>query len=113
MPNFILLLRDDPSAFDKFSPAEMEAIIMRYAEWRKSKTASGQVLLGHKLRDGSGKILADGKVTDGPFVEAKEVMAGLFIIEAKDYDEAVAIASTCPHMQFGSIEVREVQPPRA
>jgi hypothetical protein len=48
-------------------------------------------------------------VTDGPFTEGKEVMGGLFVIEAGSYDEAVAIADGCPHLDFGSIEVREIE----
>ena len=114
MPNYVLLLRDDPATFADLSPAQMEAIILRYVEWRKSRMANGQIVGGHRLQDGSGKVLAKGgAVTDGPFTEAKEVMAGLFVIAAKDYDEAVAIAATCPHTEFGTIEVREVQPMRA
>ncbi len=113
MPNYVLLLRDDPAVFAGLSPAQMEAIILRYVEWRKSRTANGQIAGGHKLQDGSGRVLAKGgAVTDGPFTEAKEVMGGLFIIAASDYEEAVAIAATCPHADFGSIEVREVQPMR-
>jgi hypothetical protein len=38
------------------------------------------------------------------------VMGGLFVIEAGSYDEVVALASDCPHLDFGSIEIREVQP---
>jgi len=48
-------------------------------------------------------------VVDGPFAESKEIMAGYFVLEAENYDQAVEIASTCPHMQFGSIEVRAVE----
>ena len=114
MPNYILFLRDDPAVFAQTSPAEMEAVIMRYAEWRKARLASGQIVGGHKLRDGSGKVLSHGGgVTDGPFTESKEIMAGLFVIAAANYDEAVAIAATCPHTEFGSIEIREVEPMRA
>lgn len=112
MPNYILVLRDDPASFASLSPAEMEAIIMRYVEWRRSRTAAGQVLEGNKLQDGSGRVLSGGTVTDGPFAEAKEVIGGYFVISAKDYDEAVAIASTCPHVDFGTIEIREVEPNR-
>jgi hypothetical protein len=113
MQNYVLLLRDDPAVFTSLSPAQIEVVINRYAEWRKSRMVSGQVVGGSKLRDGSGKVLAGGTIKDGPFTEAKEVMAGFFIIAAKDYDEAVAIASTCPHMDFGTIEIREVESMRA
>jgi hypothetical protein len=48
-------------------------------------------------------------VTDGPFTEGKEVLGGFFTIEAAAYDKAIEIANTCPHLDFGSIEVREVE----
>jgi len=48
-------------------------------------------------------------VKDGPFAEAKEVMGGFFVVEAEDYDQAVEVAKTCPHMDFGSIEVRQIE----
>ena len=50
------------------------------------------------------------KVTDGPYAEAREVIGGLFIIEANSYDEIVELSKDCPHLDFGSIEIREVDP---
>ncbi|MEU0560666.1 YciI family protein [Dactylosporangium sp. NPDC049742] len=46
-------------------------------------------------------------VTDGPFVETKEVLGGYYVIEAKDLDEALEIAKLCP-ARFGGVEVRPV-----
>jgi hypothetical protein len=56
----------------------------------------------------------DGKVTvtDGPFAETKEQLAGFYMIEAKDLDEAIRIASQIPPARVGSIEVRPVRPIR-
>ena len=50
----------------------------------------------------------DGKVsvTDGPFAEAKEVIAGFYLIEARDLNEAIQIASQIPPAKYGSIEIR-------
>jgi hypothetical protein len=50
------------------------------------------------------------RVLDGPFVEAKEVIAGYLVIEAGSLEEAVRIASDCPNVEFGSVEVRQVVP---
>lgn len=49
-----------------------------------------------------------GQVTlyDGPFVETKEMLAGFYLVEAKDINEAIRIASGIPPAQYGSIEVR-------
>ena len=56
----------------------------------------------------------DGKpsVTDGPFAETKEQLAGFYMIEAKDLNEAIRIASKIPPARVGSIEVRPVRPIR-
>jgi hypothetical protein len=48
-------------------------------------------------------------VTDGPFAEAKEMVGGFFLIEARDRDEAVRVASRWPSARLGSIEVRPVE----
>lgn len=111
MPKFVLFLRDDgrwnPQAM---SPDEMQAIIKRYGQWRAKVTPA----LGHKLHDGEGRVMrresGSVKVTDGPFAEAREVMGGLFVIEASDYDAAIEIARDCPHLDFGTIEIRQIQP---
>ena len=50
------------------------------------------------------------KVTDGPYAEAREVIGGLFIVEANTYDEVVELSKDCPHLDFGTIEIREVDP---
>jgi hypothetical protein len=56
----------------------------------------------------------DGKVsiTDGPFAETKEQLAGFYMIEAKDLDEAIQIAAKIPPAGVGSIEVRPIRPIR-
>ena len=51
-------------------------------------------------------------VTDGPFAETKECLAGFYMIEARDLNEAIQIASRIPPAQVGSIEVRPVRPIR-
>lgn len=56
----------------------------------------------------------DGKVsiTDGPFAETKEQLAGFYMIEARDLDEAIQLASNIPPARVGSIEVRPIRPIR-
>ena len=58
--------------------------------------------------------LRNGKlsVTDGPFAETKEQLAGFYLIEAKDLDEAIQIAAQIPPVRVGSIEVRPIRPIR-
>ena len=114
MPQYMLLLHDAGTMPPDLSPEDMQAIIQRYIDWRTKAAANGRKVEGHKLRDGEGRLLR-GKVgapmiTDGPYAEAKEIIGGLFMIEARDYNEAVKLASDCPHLEFGTIEIREVEP---
>jgi hypothetical protein len=51
-------------------------------------------------------------ITDGPFAETKEQLAGFYLIEARDMDEAVRLASKIPPAEIGSIEVRPIRPIR-
>jgi hypothetical protein len=113
MPKFVLLLHD--TGFDpNLSPDEMQAIIQRYVAWRAKVQKNGRQMSGHKLHDGQGRVVrgAGGsmRVTDGPYAEGREVIGGLFVIEATNYDEVVELTRDCPHLEFGSIEIREVQP---
>jgi hypothetical protein len=52
-------------------------------------------------------------VTDGPFAETKEQLGGFYIIEAKDINEAIAVAARVPSARTGSIEVRPIIPNRS
>ena len=114
MPKFIMLLHDSGTFPPDLSPDQIQAIIQRYVAWKQRVQANGRLVDGHKLTDGAGRVLrgAVGKptVTDGPYAESREVIGGLFIVEAADYDEVVALSQDCPHLEFGTIEVREVQP---
>src|ERR1700694_3289169 len=107
MAQYMLLLRDNPAEFAGYSAGEMQRIIEKYRTWRTSLGA--RIEIGKKLKDGEGRVLRKQAVTDGPYTESKEVMGGFFVVDAASYDEALELASTCPHVEFGSIEVREVE----
>jgi hypothetical protein len=114
MPKFVLLLRDAGRFDPNMSPDQMQAIVQRYVAWRAKVQQNGRTIMGHKLHDQQGRVLSGAgsslKITDGPFAEAREVMGGLFVIDANSYDEVVELSKDCPHLEFGSIEIREVQP---
>ena len=46
---------------------------------------------------------------DGPYTETKEILGGYFAVEAGSYDEAIELTRDCPHFDFGSIEIREIE----
>lgn len=114
MPQYILLLQEPPSPRGAFTPEEMQQIIQRYRAWRQKLAAAGKLERGHKLREEGGRIMRPngGKVdvVDGPYAEAKEVVGGLFVLNAESYDEAVELSRDCPHLAFGTITVREIEP---
>ena len=113
MAKYTLMLRESGRAFANLSPSEMQAIFARYGAWSDGLRKAGTLGPSEKLTDGAGRVIrrTNGKVmvTDGPFTEGKEVLGGFFTIEAVSYDKAIEIANTCPHLDFGSIEVREVE----
>lgn len=109
MEKFMLIFQGG-QALD-LSPDEMQSHMSRWMAWieQLSKTqtyASGEPLLpGGKLVAGK----AGKTVTDGPYTEGKEIIGGFFIINAKDIDDAVAIAQGCPDFELGSsVQVRQV-----
>ena len=107
MAQFVLMLRDNGNWTEGVSPEGMQQMIQKYREWREGVGGTGK-----KLCDGEGRVLVRkngaASVTDGPYAESAEVIGGFFLIDANDYDDAVRIASDCPHMEFGSIEIRQV-----
>lgn len=114
MKQFIMLLHDAGSFPADISPDQIQAIIQRYVAWRQKIQKDGRKVEGHKLTDGEGRVMrgatGHAKVTDGPYAEAREVIGGLFIVEAGSYEEVVELSRDCPHLDFGTIEIREVQP---
>jgi hypothetical protein len=108
MPQYLLLLRDNGSFPGDVSPDEIQSIIESYRNWMVKMNATGQ-----KLVDGEGRIVAgkDGgiSVTDGPYAEAKEILGGYMLVDATDYDAAVALCKDSPHLANGTIEIRQVQ----
>lgn len=108
MPQFLLLLHDSGMFPEDVSPAEIQSIIESYRAWMTRMNATGQ-----KLVDGEGRVVTgkDGgmSVTDGPYAEAKEILGGYMMVEAADYDAAVALCKDSPHLGHGTIEIRQVQ----
>lgn len=121
MATFMLLLFDDPTEYSEMSPSQLQDLLARYMAWNQKMRGSGKVVGGHKLREEGGRNLKSeaGKVVvrDGPYAELREVIGGYFILDAADYNEAVEIASSCPHATSrGSMQLREIQvmgPPKS
>ena len=93
------------------SPAQMQEMYAAFNAW-KEKFKANILDMGGKLKPG-GKMLAASGVTDGPFVEAKEIVGGFMIIGAESYDRALEVVREMPvpMMPGSSIEIREVAGP--
>ena len=94
------------------SPEQRQKHLQKWAAWFKELGAKGYLKeLGHPL-EGTGAVVKGNQkiVTDGPFAEAKDVVGGFSLIEAKDLAHAVEISKGCPILEVGgSVEVRPVQ----
>ncbi len=113
MGKFALLLPHAPDRYTGLSESDYMDIIKDYVAWTEELTAKGIYEAGHKLTDDLGRKLVRGasaiEVLHTSAAELAEVLGGLMIIRARDYDEAVDIAKTCPHLVHNqTIEVRQI-----
>ncbi len=104
-----MLVRNDPTAVP-YDPAEDDI-----AEWGAEVGARGVWIAGDRLRPpefAKTVRVRDGRslVTDGPFAESKEWIAGFDVLEVRDLDEAIEIAAKHPMARFGCIELRRAWP---
>ncbi len=108
MEDFVILIRQLDTSYNEASDGEMEAIMKRWENWFGGIAAQGKLKnMGIRLAD-KGKVLKpSGVITDGPFVEIRERLAGFFVVKADSLEEATTLAHGCPVLDFGgSIEIR-------
>jgi len=103
MAKFLFIYRESTERSAKPSPEEMQALAAAWGTWMQ-KYSSAIVPGGDGLKH-SGRVLKAGLVTDGPYAEAKEIIVSFTIIQAENYDAALAIARACPPGH--TIEIRE------
>jgi hypothetical protein len=111
---YLLLIYRDEKLLEKSSPAEMEKMMKEYGDLSQAIVKSGHFRAGDALqpvRTATTVRVREGKTltTDGPFAETKEQLAGYYLVEAKDLDEAIKIAARIPNAKDGSIEVRPIR----
>jgi len=110
MANFMLIFRGGNASAD--SPEQMQQHMQRWLTWFEGLSRSGVYKgQGAPLEQG-GKVVRGSRktVSDGPFAEAKDLVGGYAIVEAKDLDAAVEIARGCPaYEKEGAVEVRPVR----
>lgn len=104
MAKFLFIYRESTESRIPPSPEEMQALGAAWGAWMQKFHAA--ILPGGDGLKHSGKVLKKGIVTDGPYVESKEIVVSFTLIQAEDYDAALAIAQACPPGR--TIEVREL-----
>jgi hypothetical protein len=110
---YLCLIYEDETLWQKMPKADAGKIFGEYFAFTDGIKKSGHWLGGNPLQPTNTATtvrVRKGKVstTDGPFAETKEQLGGYYLIEAKDLDEAIQLASKIPGARLGSIEVRPV-----
>ena len=111
---YLCLIYDEEQKLAALSKAEFDALMGEYFAFTRAIRESGQYLGGNDLQPVRNAVtvrVRNGQMTttDGPFAETKEQLGGYYLIEAKDLNDAIQVASRIPSAKMGSIEVRPIQ----
>ena len=114
MTQYMLLLHQAPNYNMDLPREKMMEVVKRYYTWSTTMREKGKLVGGEKLAAGGVRHIKvkDGKpmASDGPYAEAKDVIGGYFVIEAKDAAEAETIARDCPHLTLAATNWVEIRP---
>ena len=115
---YLCLIYDNEQAWEKFPKDVQDKYMGEYMEFTDSVKKNGQYVGSNRLqpthtattvRSRNGKV----STTDGPYIETKEQLGGYYLIEAKDLNDAIHVASRIPSARSGAVEVRPVLEMRA
>jgi hypothetical protein len=111
---YLCLIYDEEKKLQGMSKQESEKFMGEYFAFTDDIQKSGHFLGGHALQPvhtASTVRVRNGRTstTDGPFAETKEQLGGYYLIEAKDLNDAIQVASRIPSAAIGSVEVRPIQ----
>jgi len=108
---YLCLIYLDEKQLAAMPEAEVSALNARHLAFNEEILSSGQFIEAEALQPAAASTclrVRNGKValTDGPYMETKEMVAGFYLIEARDLNEAIAVAAKLPSAPLGTIEVR-------
>jgi hypothetical protein len=109
MSEFIYLYRGGQTPA---SPEQMQKSMEKWVNWFKGLSATGHLKDPGNPLEPAGKVIKGKQkaITDGPYAEAKDLVGGYTVVEAKDIGHAVELSNDCPIFDDGgSVEVRPVQ----
>jgi hypothetical protein len=110
MSQYVILIYEDEAGYATASPEVINEVMQAHNAFAAQVEQHGAKLLGGEALQSTGtatSVRGGSDVTDGPFVETKEVLGGFYVIDAPDLDTALAIGKLCP-ARFGGVEVRPV-----
>ena len=111
---YLCLVYHDENQIDALPESEYAAIVSDVLDYREELRQSGHYIASNALeyvnaattiRVRSGKV----SITDGPFAETREQLGGFYLIEARDLNDAIRVASKMPPARLGAIEVRPIK----
>ncbi len=110
---YLCLIYSDETVWPKLPQAEVDDMMAQYRAFSEDIKQSGHYIGGYRLHppDAATTVrVRNGKLstTDGPYAETKEQLGGYYMIEAKDLNDAIQVASKIPGARYGSIEVRPI-----
>ena len=108
---YLLLIYNNEQSWNAITENERQQIYGEYRKLREDLLSRGQFVTGSQLQPiatATSVRVRDGKelVTDGPFAETHEQLAGYFLVEAENLDDATSIAARIPSAKTGTVEVR-------
>ena len=111
---YLCLAYQDGQRLDALSKEEIEALIEETMAYNEELRRSGHLIAAEALQGVQSAVILrvrDGRlsVTDGPFVETKEQLGGFFVINARDLNEAIQVASRTVQARVGCLEVRPIR----
>ncbi|HSF66814.1 MAG TPA: YciI family protein [Nitrospiraceae bacterium] len=111
---FMLIVHHDEEAFEKIEKEKRQQLLAESIALTHELHANGQYVSASPLQPSAASVIVrvrEGKpfVTDGPFIETREQIAGYFLVDAKDLVEAIGIATRVPGARIGTVEVRPLR----
>ena len=109
MSEYLVLIYEDEAAYTQATPEVWKQAMEAHGRFAEQVVEMGAKILGGNALQptGTATSIRGDVVTDGPFVETKEVLGGYYLVEATDLDQALAIGKLCP-APYGGVEVRPI-----
>jgi hypothetical protein len=113
MKEYMMIFRNEKNENAPMpSPEQMNEAVKQWQSWIGGIAAKGKFSGTNRLMDEGKTLKANKIVTDGPYVEGKEMVGGYLIVKANSLDEATEMAKGCPYLVqgAGNVEIRSVMP---